>query len=61
MTYTQIKSVAVMNVVAQGFNVIVCDFRDNCIKYTNDLTVSDVRNYIAQPDVAFFKVEETTA
>lgn len=57
MTYTQIKAVAVMNVIAQGYNVIVCDFKDNAIKYTNDLTIEAVRNYIAQPDVAFFKVE----
>lgn len=58
MTYTQIKAVAVFNVVAQGFNVIVCDFRSNAIKYTNDLTVSDIRDYVSQTDVAFFKMEE---
>lgn len=61
MTYTQIKNIAVMNVVAQGFNVIVCDFRENVIKRTDDLTVSDIRNYISQPDIAFFKVEEATS
>lgn len=61
MNYTQIKVAAVMNVVAQGFNVVICDFKDNVIKYTNDLTVSDIRNYISQPDVAFFKIEEIKA
>lgn len=57
MTYTQIKAAAVMNVISQGFNVIVCDFKSNKILYTDLLTVESVRNYIAQPDVAFFKVE----
>lgn len=59
MIYTQIKSTAVMNIIAQGFNVIVCDFKENKIFYTNQLTVEVIRNYLGQTDVAFFKVEET--
>ena len=61
MTYTQIKANVVFAVITQGFNVIICDFRENKILYTNELTVETIRNYIAQSDVAFFKVEETTA
>lgn len=61
MVYTQIKANSVFNIITQGFNVVVCDFRDNCIKYSNDLTVNDIRNYISQPDVAFFKMEEANA
>lgn len=61
MVYTQIKAPAVFNIITQGFNVIICDFKSNAIKYTNDLTVADIRNYLAQPDVAFFKVEEATS
>lgn len=57
MTYTQIKANVVFAIITQGFNVVICDFKNNAIKYTDDLTVADIRNYIAQPDVAFFKVE----
>lgn len=61
MNYIQIKAPAVFNVITQGFNVIICDFKSNAIKYTNDLTVADIRNYLTQPDVAFFKVEGASA
>lgn len=60
MKYTQIGAKYVMNTIAQGFNIVICDFKLNVIKYSNDLTVADVRNYVAQPDVAFFKMEEAT-
>lgn len=61
MIYTQIKAASVFNIITQGFNVVICDFRTNSIKYSNDLTVADIRNYLAQTDVAFFKLEEANA
>ena len=62
MTYTQIKSNQVFPVIAQGFNVIICDFNENKILNTNELTVETIRNYTAQvKNIIFFKVSEETA
>ena len=61
MTYTQILASMVFSTITKGFNVIVCDFNENKILYTNELTVETIRNYVAQTGVAFFKIEETTA
>ena len=59
MSYTQITAASVFTSISKGFNVIVCDFQENKILYTNELTVETIRNYVAKTDVAFFKVEET--
>lgn len=61
MTYTQILPSMVFSTITKGFNVIVCDFQENKILYTNELTVETIRNYVAQTDVAFFKIEEASA
>lgn len=58
MKYTQIGAAYVMNTIAQGYNIVICDFKNSSLKYTNELTVETVRSYTAQPEVAFFKIEE---
>lgn len=61
MKYTQINKQQVFTAIANGSNVVVCDFNENKILYTNELTVETIRNYLGQSEVAFFKVEEITA
>ena len=60
MTYQQLDAANVFAAISKGFNVVVCDFSRNAILYTNELTVETIRNYIAQKDVAFFKISEAT-
>lgn len=57
MKYTQIIPKQVFTSIAGGYNVIICDFNDAKIYFTNDLTVETIRNYLAKTDVVFFRAE----
>ena len=59
MKYTQINAQQVFTAISNGNNVIVCDFSWSKILQTNDLTVGEIRTYIAKSEVAFFKAEAT--
>ena len=55
MTYTELKKEYVIETIAKGSTVIVCDFLSyrmmNCI----DMTVGGIQNYIDNPETKFFK------
>ena len=61
MKYTQINAQQVFSAIANGVNVMICDFKENKILHTNELTVETIRNYLAQSEVAYFKAEEIKA
>lgn len=60
MNYAQIKANTVFTAITNGFNVVICDFNEKKLLFTNELPVETIRNYVAMSGVAFFRAEETT-
>lgn len=55
MTYEQLKKDYVIETLAKGNAVIVCDFSTMRMLDCREMTVNTINSFIAKPDTVFFK------
>lgn len=56
MTYTELKKEYVIETIAKGDTVILCDFAKLRMNDCVDMTVNAINKAIAKPETKFFKV-----
>lgn len=56
MTYTELKKEYVIETIAKGDTVILCDFAKLRMNDCVDMTVNVINNAIAKAETKFFKV-----
>ena len=60
MTYTELKKEYVIETIAKGSTVIVCDFAAYRMMDCVNMTVAGIQGYIENPDTKFFKAVPAT-
>jgi hypothetical protein len=55
MTYEQLKKDYVIETLAKGNVVIVCDFSSMRMLSCGEMTVNTIRSFMDKPDTVFFK------
>ena len=55
MTYEQLKKEYVIETLAKGNAVIVCDFSTMRMLDCREMTVNTINSFIAKPNTVFFK------
>lgn len=55
LTFQELKKEFVIQTLAKGDSVIVCDFSTMKMVQCDDLTISAINSYIAKSETLFFK------
>lgn len=61
MQYTELKKDYVIQTLAKGEKVILCDFDTMRMSNCDDMTVGAINSFIAKTNTVFYKAVEATA